>query len=50
MPLFQVKKKAIEKRKADESFSKEFAAMEAVSTRFLWFHSILKMHAYQVTK
>ena len=41
MLLFQVKKKAVEKRKADETFSKEFAAMEAVSMMFLWFHGIL---------
>ena len=32
---FKVKKKAVEKRKADESFGKEFAAMEAVSFRLL---------------
>ena len=31
MFYFQVKKKAVEKRKADETFGKEFAAMEAVS-------------------
>jgi len=31
--LAQVKKKAVEKRKADESFGKEFAAMEAAALK-----------------